>query len=999
MPIRPVPLRTPLVLVPGASSLQSQLASFAGRDGFPASPYDIQNDLNAVNAAGGVPVTLSAPLPGKADWSVLIHTRRYVVRLFLTGKYRDAYSVASVAPLRLRDHQRLAEGYLLTRPASWLVVNSVREIPQGVNSGWDALVASWDQLRTSQVAAPQPTGPQDAFLHTLGEVIDATERITTANEDGDSYPYRLVKPTAGTRSGATQLYEFTLAGGRVPEEHAFVQLVTPASNGAGTAKVRGQVTRTNGMTITIRFDDPVDWNDLRGQGQISTTTSTAVFRMQRDALDQLKMGRGRNPGVLSALVDGQARHPAAARPPRRSRHAPAVPRSAFDLNAHQGEAYETACANPEILAVIGPPGTGKTTTITEIVRAAADRGERVIVCSQSNRAVDNVLSRLPKDRLAIRVGNESRVTAEGMPYLLQLQAAELRTQTLSKSRRNLNGYAGLGHAEGWASELARKNSALTAARGDEAQALARLDSARRAAGGPAVQELDRLAAVRAAQARDAEHSAARAQRLRQLIDRATERSGWVLVGWLFALLSRRRARKYESERVRGNALAAALSVADADFQAAREHLIAVTKQDPAVITAMTAAYAAMVQAGREHAAALHAARSATDAVAPMGMNPPVLRDDGGDAELAAAEKWLAERLPLLAAQRDLLAGWIDEAAGETSQLYPELLRYAHVLASTCTGAGSRPELADLDFDLAIVDEAGQIGVADALIPLARARRAVLVGDHKQLPPFLDSEVNAWGELVGDPAVRKVLTKSALEMVVDALPPDSPNVVWLTEQRRMPEVIAKFASAQFYGGRLETPPGLREHCDELFGSPLALVDTSALGWPERRDRSGGDRERWRQRGYDNPCEAQLLADLAIHYDQAHQDWAVIVPYLAQAALIRGLLTGVAGEAEKVRLNVGTVDSFQGGERDVILYGFTRSNPERRVGFLSELRRLNVAITRAKLQLVLVGDMATLTEARDREFRELATSLRDYVAGSGELISYREASSRLRAEKRA
>ena len=76
-----------------------------------------------------------------------------------------------------------------------------------------------------------------------------------------------------------------------------------------------------------------------------------------------------------------------------------------------------------------------------------------------------------------------------------------------------------------------------------------------------------------------------------------------------------------------------------------------------------------------------------------------------------------------------------------------------MLASTCTGAGSRPELADLDFDLAIVDEAGQIGVADALIPLVRARRAVLVGDHMQLPPFLDSEVDAWGKLAGDPVVQ------------------------------------------------------------------------------------------------------------------------------------------------------------------------------------------------------------------------------------------------------
>ena len=205
--------------------------------------------------------------------------------------------------------ERLAQGYLLTRPRNWLVVDSVREIPQGTNSGWDALVDGWGELGASLVTVAKPTGWQDEFLRTLGEVVDATERITIANENGDSYAYREARPTAGTRSGATQLYEFTLAGARAPEENAFVELVTSTGNGAGTAKAQGQVTRASGMTVTIRFDEPVDWDDLRGQGEITTTTSTVVFRMQREALGQLHAGRARNPGVLAALIDGQAEAP------------------------------------------------------------------------------------------------------------------------------------------------------------------------------------------------------------------------------------------------------------------------------------------------------------------------------------------------------------------------------------------------------------------------------------------------------------------------------------------------------------------------------------------------------------------------------------------------------------------------------------------------------------------------------------------------------------------
>jgi hypothetical protein len=979
MPVRPVVLRSELVLIPNAGRLRSQLDALAGRDGFPRSPYDMLADLGDLTAQGGIPVTLSEPLPGKTDWSVLAHTRSYLVRLFLTGKYKDAYSIGSISPLRLRDHQRLAQGYLLVRPRDWLMVDSTRDIPQGTVNGWDQLVQGWDELSAAMATTAPPTSQQDGFLRTLGEVVDATERITTSEDAGQSFPFREARPTAGTRSGATQLYELTLAGARAPEEGAFVQVA--AGDGV---RVRGQVTLADGMTVRVRFDEAIDWNDLRGQGEITTTTSTVVYRMQREAVSQFRSGRARNPGVLAALVDRYAPPPTPRQPP---------PRPEYPLNPRQGEAFAKTLAGPDLLAVIGPPGTGKTTTITEMVRAVAGSGERVIVCSQNNRAVDNILGRLPRELLAIRVGNEARVTDEGKPYLLQRQAAELRDQALAKTRGTLESYTGIDQAAAWTEDLARRNTALWTARDAEAQALAALAVARSAAGGPAAAEVDRLTEARAGIERQARTAAEIVARLGQRWDWGRARSGWVIIGWIFGMLARLWMAQLQVERPRAEGLGEDLRAADASLEAARRHLVEVTKHAPEVISAKAVADAAQVEAGQRREAARTAAGEATAALSPMGVTlpPPA----SSDAELQETERWLGTWLRLLSARRDLLAQWTDEAAGETGQLYQELIRYADVLAATCTGVGSRPELAQLDFDLAIVDEAGQIGLADALIPLARARRAVLVGDHMQLPPFLDSDVDAWGKLVGDPVVRGMLSKSALEMLVNALPPDSPNVVWLAEQRRMPEVIARFASAQFYGGQLRTPPGLRTHRPDLFTSAFTFIDTSDLEWPKRRDRSGRNRERWGQQGYDNPGEGRLLADLAIHYDHAGQDWAVIVPYLAQAELIRKLLTGHAGSAEKVRLNVGTVDSFQGGERDVILYGFTRSNPAYNIGFLRELRRVNVAITRVRQQLVLVGDLETLTSARDAGFRALARALRDYVVVQGESISHDEARLRLRA----
>lgn len=192
-----------------------------------------------------------------------------------------------------------------------------------------------------------------------------------------------------------------------------------------------------------------------------------------------------------------------------------------------------------------------------------------------------------------------------------------------------------------------------------------------------------------------------------------------------------------------------------------------------------------------------AATAASEAVRGMQAPPPVRDQDAQTTEdgLAELRSWLAAVLPVLRQRAKLLADWHDEVSGATDQLYPELIQYAGVIAATCTGAASRPEISGVDFDMAIVDEAGQVGVADVLVPLVRARRAVLVGDHRQLPPFLDSEVEQWGKVVGDQVTRDLMAKSALELLAGELP--ASHVTWLTRQRRMPAVIGNFVSTSFY----------------------------------------------------------------------------------------------------------------------------------------------------------------------------------------------------------
>jgi ATP-dependent RNA/DNA helicase IGHMBP2 len=943
----------------------------------PSLPAGIDQVLAELDGrAGGVPAVIDSPLRNDGDPSLLVHGSTWVMRLFPTREFRGArrgYRIASVDPLRIRDHHRLAQGYLLVFAQGWRRLYDVRQLPDTALAYWPQLVAEHQRLvrdlaTTHAGGATAELSPAHAaFLDRMDGVIDANERITTDSARTEKpYVYRAVEPVGERRHGTHPVYRFVIEGDRLPADRVFVQV-------RGESDQRGQVTRVADRSVTVRFDQPVDWKRLPPTGELEATTSHVVFQQQREATSLLRDGLARNGSLLSVLVEHRVR-------PARQR--PATPTTSLDPGQH--EAFARALGVEDLMVVLGPPGTGKTRVISQITRATAvgTAGRppaRVLVTSHTNRAVDNVLGRLPADLVVVRVGNDGTVTDEGRPYLLETQAGELRDRILRTVGAALRDPDALDIAQRWADELANRTDALDECLRREAAAGARWLDERRAAGGPAQAEVDSLAA----DGRRQRHSIDRLLRKAGRNDALARRLRW-FAGWF--------AKRTATLTARVDELRAGLSATAAELVAAEQRLDRATEQAPAVRAArgdLDAAATTAADALADALAAADAARAAAGGPEPA----PTVPDDGTPADSYAALRvlcaWLADQLPLLRRRNRLLAEWHHEVSGATSQLHPELIRYADVIAATCVGTGSRPELSKVEFDLAIVDEAGQIGTADVLVPLVRAKRAVLVGDPRQLPPYLDSEVADWGREIDDPRVRDLLSHSALELLVDQLP--RTNVVPLTEQRRMPQVVADFISAQFYGGMLTTRVD-RHHRDDLFRSAFAFVDTARLPAGRRHERPAQGPDRGRH-GYHNPAEARLLAALAAHYDSRGQDWAVIVPYRAQVKAVADLLVGLIGQPDKVRLNVGSVDSFQGGERDVILYGFTRSNADGRIGFLKEPRRANVAFTRAKQQLVLVGDLGTLTTARDQEFRKLAAALRDHVAARGDLRQYDDIMGRL------
>ncbi|PRY55732.1 DEAD/DEAH box helicase [Glycomyces artemisiae] len=979
--MRTLMLPRPIVLVPG-KNLPGKLRTAARDD--PRMPGDVGQVLRKLvelNNGSGIPATVPPPKQGQ-DWGWFAYTPDYKIRLFLT-RDRDAYMIAFVASLRHDDHQRLAEGCLKLRAPGWTAVPSPPQIPYGSVAYSREIADAWKQLEAERAAARGSaplTSHQTAFLDMLDEMIDATETISrNQTEKSSAALYRAKHSTGEQRFGLHSVYRFDMAGEHELGEGKYVHHVERPD-------IKGQVTRVSGGTVTVKFDVPIDWDALPQVGELRETPNATVFRTQRESVELLRAGRSENPHLLRTVVDHRVRP---------------IPGRSFTpnepLDAEQRLAFAKALNVEDLLLVHGPPGTGKTRTISQTARSAVhDLGQKVLIASHSNRAVDNVLATLPNDVEVIRVGYREAVTPEGRAYLLENREAELRERVRVAAAMKLEPYGHLATAEAWVSEFNARTDRLSAAAGLVAnadKAVAVRTAAAAAPFQPQIEEFEReiasasgrLARVRARQKRTATWKSG-----------VEARAGNPFIGWMLRFVVAVLARMESSAEDRGDRIDIELHELEtlhAEAAAARDQAVAT---DAGVIEARQRRAACE----REGQGDWHEVRKAADALrtALRGLialdHPPRSPEQPAveDTDLRAAAAWagtqrerLQREFPLLRGRRDLLTRWHAAVDSAKDQLNGELIRYADIIAATCTGSASRPELSGVEFDLAVIDEAGQIGVTDVLVPLTRARRGVLVGDHQQLPPFLDTEVDAWGAGLRNPQIRTLLSKSALEILTGALPPS--NQVSLIRQRRMPEVLADFISRSFYQSRLQTEHA-RPHRDPLMQTPMTLIDTSGLPPHRRFEQPGKVRERWAASGSANDAEAEMLAGLAAYYHDQPGDWCVIVPYRAQLQLIRAKLRRLISDPEAIERDTGTVDAFQGGEREVVLYGFTRSNKAGRVGFLRELRRVNVAFTRARSQLIITGDLSTLSRSTDQGFRDLMEDMQLHLNSRGDIRPYKE-----------
>lgn len=285
----------------------------------------------------------------------------------------------------------------------------------------------------------------------------------------------------------------------------------------------------------------------------------------------------------------------------------------------------------------------------------------------------------------------------------------------------------------------------------------------------------------------------------------------------------------------------------------------------------------------------------------------------------------------------------------------QLFGDARVIACTLVGSANRL-LDGQKFGTLFIDEAAQALEAACWIPIRKVSRVILAGDHCQLPPTVKSLA----------ALKAGLGKTLMERIVE----NKPEVVTLLKvQYRMNEEIMRFSSDWFYGNQVESAPEVKYRSILDLDIPMTWIDTSEFELPEDSSLTFKEEFVGESFGRINKAEAELtLLALENYFRKIGKerilderiDVGIISPYRAQVQYLRRQLK----KKEWVKpfrhlISVNTVDGFQGQERDIILISLVRANDEGQIGFLRDLRRMNVAITRARMKLIILGDASTMT----------------------------------------
>jgi serine/threonine protein kinase len=645
----------------------------------------------------------------------------------------------------------------------------------------------------------------------------------------------------------------------------FWEAITPDRPHSG---VSGEVVEQDGRALTMLLRRAPKSIPPRGILRPFDAPSTIALSRQRTALLAIREGKVPNPVIRDIVVT-----PSESTPPQRQ----VVESWQSEMDSDKERAIELALGNPGLMIVEGPPGTGKTRFIAELVYQLlrSDTRKRILIASQTNAAVDNALERIAEVGLTniVRVAgsNVSVVDPAVHPFLLEKRlprwANEIRTRAYATIEREA-----LEHSIPVAQAQAALILEQVATLGNE-QLLLSSKLTRRPAASGSVTGLEDIDAV--------EQPDDLKSRLELL-----------------------------EERIRAH-IDTAQALLGADLVLDRP-------------------------------------------LSPIGAKEAIATILSGKPSAQAFLRRV-----------ELQAQWMDRIESD-EEIAEFFLATTSVVAGTCVGLLRHRAVSRTEFDVCIVDEASRATLTEALIPISRAKHWIVVGDTRQLPPSDEDLLRSPTILAEYNVTESDVTETLFQRLVDHLPAESQ--VMLQKQYRMITPIGAMISECFYDGLLQSPqkdgiPGY----DLWAGAPVSWLDTSKMGEQRKEASTGGT-------SMANRCEAKLMIERIVSLDRALERGFVrprsgrplevlaIAPYMSQVADIRRRLAGLS--FKNLSVTAMSVDAVQGREADVAFFSVTRSNDKRSLGFLgpSYWRRINVALSRARFGLTIIGD-ADFIRAQD------------------------------------
>lgn len=725
----------------------------------------------------------------------------------------------------------------------------------------------------------------------------------------------------------------------------------------------------NIVYLVVSFNEKFNYSELVEQGVIVEEYSSTLKNVRLEVIEDLRakknnsryldMALGQN--VISDIKDIDLKS-----------LKEELEKKKYPPNESQWEAIQKGIKSDLSQLVLGPPGTGKTTVILEWVRYFVKNLKyRVLISSQNNKAVDNVLERLLSDDEIekIRIGNEDKVQENVKHLLFDERVKDLQAKVSANMEMCVEDFTG------YYNELKEYIKSLNKGyelcndlldiRGCLHQ---KYNEIQKVFVNPLVRKYKKIEKLKLKISKISEAISKESKKVEEY-----DRKNLFLRIILFISNEfLKRKIKFNKNRLSTTAIKRRDLIREYNTLS-QEYIQSLTSSD-------------LLENKDKYSEVLD--KLADIKIVVYGDAPTRLTEKTPINDIFLdREKTLME---VIENSMTIVNGEVKKteiALKSVKEFYTEvrdtknyalsdvLLQSVDVVAGTCVGINSQDRFKNLDFDVTIVDEAGQIQVHNVIVPLSRSPRHIMLGDHLQIPPIAQDTVLKRCEDIF--LETDLIKKSFFEYLFNVYPEE--NKTLLDTQYRMPAEIADVLSEYFYENKYKSFKGKRNLPSRfvLFEKPFTIVSTT-----DSRDRF---EQKHTNRGYINEYEADiavliiesLINEMQINPESLNsEEIGIISMYSKQVELIRNKLVEKLKFSEQLAKEiVASVDSFQGQERSVIIFSSARSSKVPghlpRIGFLNELRRINVALSRPKDMLFFIGDIdflkacAHVTEEFDDE----------------------------------